>query len=228
MFILTVIGIGLAILGALILLKFPDRPGGKIAWGNAEVSSVGAGLPLIVLGVICLLIANRGPGTPGLTSTPTPTITPISQSSLTHSPTISLTPPTTTDPAQDCFAEFFQGVAKDRIATIEEGARAVEIIGPHQPRQGVIAVKLTENGQPIGGVKFFLYSNSPSNYLFKIDAVVDSMCQRVEGFSNASRGGDKHVLQNWDSLRMTLGTSSYELALGYSAGLGVNFDRVSE
>ena len=54
MLILLMVGLGLLIFGAFILLKFPHRPGGKIAIGSAEVSSVGAGLPLIFLGVLCV------------------------------------------------------------------------------------------------------------------------------------------------------------------------------
>lgn len=48
------------IFGALVLIKFPNRPGGKIAWGGIEISSVGAGLPLIFLGVVCIMISNTG------------------------------------------------------------------------------------------------------------------------------------------------------------------------
>jgi hypothetical protein len=48
--------LGLAIVvaafGALVLLRFPERPGGTIAWKGLNVSSKGAGLPLIVLGVV--------------------------------------------------------------------------------------------------------------------------------------------------------------------------------
>src|SRR5206468_4767386 len=47
------VGIGLALVafGALILLRFPDRPGGRLRLAGMEVSSVGAGLPLVALGV---------------------------------------------------------------------------------------------------------------------------------------------------------------------------------
>jgi hypothetical protein len=40
---LIAVGIAVAVFGALVLLRFPDRPGGKIAWQGLEVSSVGAG-----------------------------------------------------------------------------------------------------------------------------------------------------------------------------------------
>src|SRR4029453_11124988 len=58
--ILLVVGVGVVALGALVLLLFPDRPGGKIAWQGVEVSSLGAGLPLIVVGIAAIAIASSG------------------------------------------------------------------------------------------------------------------------------------------------------------------------
>jgi hypothetical protein len=55
--ILTATGALLAVFGAVVLIKFPDRPGGRIAWRGLEISSTGAGLPMIVIGVGCLLLA---------------------------------------------------------------------------------------------------------------------------------------------------------------------------
>lgn len=58
--ILLVVGVGVVALGALVLLLFPDRPGGKIAWQGVEVSSIGAGLPLIVVGLAAIAIWSGG------------------------------------------------------------------------------------------------------------------------------------------------------------------------
>jgi hypothetical protein len=55
--ILTAAGVVLAVFGAVVLIKFPDRPGGRIAWRELEISSAGAGLPMIVIGVGCLVLA---------------------------------------------------------------------------------------------------------------------------------------------------------------------------
>lgn len=57
MYVLLVIGIVLVIFGALVLVKFPDKAGGKITWLGVEISSTGAGLPLIVLGVVTMTLA---------------------------------------------------------------------------------------------------------------------------------------------------------------------------
>jgi hypothetical protein len=63
--VLLIAGIALVVFGAFVLLKFPDRPGGEIAWHGITVKSVGGGLPLVVLGVAAIAIASfRGPGTP--------------------------------------------------------------------------------------------------------------------------------------------------------------------
>ena len=59
--VLIVTGAATAAFGAVVLVKFPDRPGGRIAWRGLEVSSAGAGLPMIVIGIGCVLLgALRG------------------------------------------------------------------------------------------------------------------------------------------------------------------------
>ncbi len=60
MTILVIVGVAIVVLGAFILLLFPDRPGGRIAWQGAEVSSIGAGLPLIVVGIAAIAIGGNG------------------------------------------------------------------------------------------------------------------------------------------------------------------------
>jgi hypothetical protein len=62
MVVLVVVGVALVVFGALVLLRFPDRPGGRLAWHGVEVSSVGAGLPLIVLGVVAIVVGATGIG----------------------------------------------------------------------------------------------------------------------------------------------------------------------
>jgi hypothetical protein len=58
---LAVVGVGVVVLGAVVLLLLPDRPGGTIGWGGMQVKSKGAGLPLIVVGLVAVGFAlNRG------------------------------------------------------------------------------------------------------------------------------------------------------------------------
>ena len=42
---LLVLGLALVAFGALVLLRFPDRPGGEVRLMGLRVSSIGAGLP---------------------------------------------------------------------------------------------------------------------------------------------------------------------------------------
>ncbi len=56
--------------------------------------------------------------------------------------------------------------------------------------------------------------------------MVDRGCRETQQYFNADRGGDKHVLQNWDTLQMRLGDKEYALRLGYDGGIvGVNYFR---
>ena len=48
----------------------------------------------------------------------------------------------------------------------------------------------------------------PANTLFKIESIVDAHCERIEDYSNVHRGGDKSAVQNWDTLRMRLASST--------------------
>lgn len=42
----------------MVLVRFPDRPGGNVRLTGIQVSSVGAGLPLIVIGVVLIAVAT--------------------------------------------------------------------------------------------------------------------------------------------------------------------------
>jgi hypothetical protein len=62
---LALLGVALVVFGSLVLLKWPDRPGGKIEFKGLIVDSKGAGLPIIALGVIAVAtsaIAVAGSG----------------------------------------------------------------------------------------------------------------------------------------------------------------------
>ena len=124
-----------------------------------------------------------------------------------------------------CFEQYFSRLPGDRIAILEAGVKDFQIIGPHQSKEQIIAIHLQENRQPIGGLKFHFYSN---NTIFKIESVVGSKCQPVEEYANATRGGDKHILQNWDELQLRLGNAAYTLSIAYGAGMiDADFARTS-
>lgn len=62
---LAVVGVGVVILGAFILLVLPERPGGTVGWGDFQVKSTGAGLPLIVVGIVAIGFAIARGGSDG-------------------------------------------------------------------------------------------------------------------------------------------------------------------
>ncbi len=79
MYVLLAIGIVLVLFGALVLVKFPNKAGGKVTFLGVEISSAGAGLPLVVLGVVTMTLAaslsnNGSPSPPRLGVQTQPTI----------------------------------------------------------------------------------------------------------------------------------------------------------
>lgn len=64
---LTVLGFLLVVVGVLVLVRYSKAPGGTVKFLGLEVSSGGAGLPLIALGIGCVLVAAnvKAPGRPG-------------------------------------------------------------------------------------------------------------------------------------------------------------------
>jgi hypothetical protein len=213
--VLLIAGIALVVFGAFVLLRFPDRPGGAIKWQGMEVSSVGGGLPLIVLGVAAIAIASvRGPGTP---TGPTGPGEPVRKDPGAAEPS--------TAASTECLDRYFMGILKDRVATLEEGAQDVDVIRPDQPKEGTVGIRLDALGSPIGALRFQFFPGSGD--VFKIETVVDAQCRETQEFSNVSRASDKRTLQNYDTLRIQLGGRLYELRFGGGAEIRLNFIRVN-
>jgi hypothetical protein len=85
------IGVGVVVLvfGALVLLRFPDKPGGKISIAGLHVSSAGAGLPVMVLGAGLIVLGGlkQSPETStGTRESPSPTAGASSVSSAPAGP----------------------------------------------------------------------------------------------------------------------------------------------
>ena len=212
MSIAATVGIALVIFGAIVLIVLPKRPGAKIAWHGFEVSSTGAGLPLIFLGLVSVLTTTG--------SVPLPI----------QLPGVSVPGRIGEGGAQGklgvlsaCFAQALGAIPVDRVSQMEAGANDVSLIGPQQSKQEQFAVQLTDGGRPVGLVVlgFFL-----GNELFKVEQAIDQDC-RLASHQNASRGGDPDALQNWDSLRIELGGRVYELRPGFAGGqIEASFARI--
>ncbi|MDQ6949980.1 MAG: hypothetical protein M3256_27990, partial [Actinomycetota bacterium] len=87
MTILLIAGVGVMVLGAVVLLIFPDRPGGTINIGSiGNVSSTGAGLPIIALGLATIVYASLHPS-PGA-GPRQPTVTTMSSTTVIAGTTI--------------------------------------------------------------------------------------------------------------------------------------------
>lgn len=199
--ILLLLGAALVGFGALVLLKFPDRPGGKLAWRGFEVNSAGAGLPLIVLGVVTTVIAGS-----------------VQLSGKQHeSSAVSGVAPGT--------ELVSPGVSADRIVTLEDGTYNRDIVQVDQAKDRPIGIKFTQDGRPLGALTLQPF---PQDDLFKVRDVVDAQNHPVVEYSNASRGGAKNVLQNWDNLHIRFGKRLYLLQVGGFDTIRVNFEQVVE
>lgn len=130
---LALLGAALVVFGAVVLLLFPDRPGGNIGFRGLNVSSTGAGLPLIVLGVALVVTAVA---LPNLTSRGDPVTGDVA--------TGDVAPPNglgfDSVPASDCTTKFFAEnppVPTTRIRPLELGARTRHVLGPGNAEQRV-------------------------------------------------------------------------------------------
>jgi hypothetical protein len=125
----------------------------------------------------------------------------------------------------DCLQRHFRSLPKDRVSTIEAGTKAYQVIAPQQSKEESIILIFKENRRAIGAVTFQFYSDG--NF-FKIESVIDSDCHPVHAYSNATRNGDKNVLQNWDDLQVRLGGLDYLLHFDYAEGrIAVDFIRIA-
>lgn len=205
MSITLIVGGLLVIFGLLVLVKFPDRPGGKVALGKFEVSSTGAGLPLVALGVLCLLFGAGGvsggiwPFPGGATPMPE-------------------------GQAFDC-ARVARGEAERDAATgnVEVGASELRV----RPRAGsppTFLLRLSDDGRFAGLVALAVQSPESTPF-FKVRAAFDRDCRETADYENATRpGADPSVIQNWHTLRLRMNGATYETRLGYAAGaLEVNY-----
>jgi hypothetical protein len=198
------LGIGLALVafGALVLLRFPDRPGGRLRFGGMEVSSVGAGLPLVALGV-----AAVAAGVLHQPATPTDTggsAGGTGGGSGAHPPEPGV--------VSECMAMFLAAdpaVARERQRQVNEGLEDVDVLGPNEPKQAEFALVLAD-GDPVGVVKM---SYDTATERFRFDAMIDRECQPMEWAAPGIPGGNPRRVANHSTLRLKTGTIVYLLEL---------------
>jgi hypothetical protein len=196
--ILLVVGVGVVVLGALVLLLFPDRPGGKIAWQGVEVNSIGAGLPLIVVGLAAIAIWSGG------------VIRGDGEDSGDQ-----------TIAALRCPDDLRKSAPAQRIATVESGVNAQIVAGPSVAKTEPLGLRLTDGGKTVGAmtVRFL-----PASGMFKVQSFVDANCHVGQVQSLAVPGqGSLPEIPNWADVRIVLVGRSYRFNLGAGDEIRVNF-----
>jgi hypothetical protein len=84
---LLVVGVGLIGTGIYVLLKRPYLPGGKLNFRGIQVDSAGAGLPLVMLGVVALLVTNVAGSDPPTNAASKQSATATVTTTVTSTPT---------------------------------------------------------------------------------------------------------------------------------------------
>jgi hypothetical protein len=207
---LVIIGIALVVFGGFVLLRFPDRPGGTIAWHGFGVSSVGAGLPLIVLGVGAIaaggiLYEDDGSGSP--TRTGAGTTRPIAGNG-------------------NCLTSLLADIAPERKATLPAPTINRTVIGPSETKRGMIGLRLTDRGHAVGAIRL---SYDPDAMIFMIDTLVDAACEPIAPAAYTSLAGDvdgrRNTLIQYDDVKIAFGARAYVLQVGGGADIRFSFSR---
>jgi hypothetical protein len=200
MTVLLVVGVGVVVLGALILLLFPDRPGGRIAWQGIEVSSIGAGLPLIVVGIVAIGLSGGGVvgggGGDGTSGT--------GQKSA----------------KLKCPDDLEASLPPERIANVEVGADGQIVVGPAASKTPSFGLRFTDGGDTVGAItaRFF-----PASNVFKIQTVVDADCRAGKIVSLEGGGVIPDTIPNYRNVRIDFMGRSYLLNLGGGSDIRLNF-----
>jgi hypothetical protein len=206
---LLVLGGALVLFGAVVLLRYSDRPGASIRWQGVELSSSGAGLPLIALGVGCIVFAVVR-GRPAAAPHATPA------TSATGTVPLSAAAGDTSDCGK------FRALPAERVDTVEVGMRDLDLIAPPEPLGPPFGIVLTDGGAPVGAIRLRRFAGtSAATDLYRIEAVVDAACRPVRELRNTSRGGDPRELLNWDTVRLRLDGRDYDLRIGGEGSIGV-------
>jgi hypothetical protein len=214
-----IVGIALIVFGAVVLVVLPKRPGAKIGWHGAEISSAGAGLPLIFLGLVAVLANSAS----GAVPVQLPGVLAGVGSPLQTGQTGGLAVEGRARTLSACFGEVLAAIPADRVWQLEAGVEGVELVGPHQSKQDSFAVQLTDGGRPVGLVVLRLFL---AGEVFRVEHAMEHEC-RPASHQNVSRGGDPDTMQNWDSLRLELSERFYELRPGLGDGrIYASFTRV--
>ena len=231
---LIIVGVALLVFGAVVLIRFADRPGATIRWLGLEISSKGAGLPLIALGVLCMVLAVGGIDVPFGAGNENGD-EPATAANSTHADTQgSSATPVGEDArrippqgiSRECLDEVAGTVSDERVREVEAGMSDLELFHSAEPKEAPFVLVLAENGTAVGALRIRPYLGPSAGFaLFKVESAVDAACRDVDRLVNVSRGGDPRALQNWDTVRIQFGEREYDLRIGGEGEIGVGYFR---
>jgi hypothetical protein len=204
--ILVIVGVAIVVLGAFILLLFPDRPGGKVGWQGAEVSSLGAGLPLIVVGIAAIAIGGNGViggGDDG------GTLDGEGGSGGSGAGTgIGLECP---------------DLPQARVVDVPQGAHELTVAGPVESKTEPFSLRFIDDNHTVG----VLTARKLPSDVFQVQSFVDADCptSKIEGEPGAAA---LDAITNWRNVTIPeLMGRSYVLNLGFTGtDILVNFEEV--
>jgi hypothetical protein len=198
---LAALGVAVVALGALVLLRFPQRPGGHLRLLGLEVSSIGAGLPLIALGALLVVVAvaqqredgqptgDSGGGGGGQVAGPPPADAPV------------------------CVAGFFKSrptVSAARRRSLPAGAEDVKVLAPEEPTREEFGLVLTDGGEVVGAAKLTYDGDAKQS---GVHAFVDARCKPVRWSASDVPGQDPSRVGQFSHLHVALGGREYDLEL---------------
>jgi hypothetical protein len=220
---LVTIGALLILFGGLVLVKFPERPGGQIEFHGVMLDSRGAGLPLIVLGLAAVVIAalagpsqseptaaTQSAGSTGqqevTTAPPTTTAAETTTAETTTTTTTAAAGSTVPSPAASCIGEHLDkepAVSEHLWTRLPEGQTA-QLMGGSSA-----AVILMRNTEITGAVRL-QYRPIGDPALTVID-VVDGSCRLGAASVREVRNGF--------AVTVTLPDRQYQLGIDYGSDL---------
>jgi hypothetical protein len=199
---LGVLGFALVALGTLVLLRFPDRPGGEVRLLGLQVSSIGAGLPLVALGVLVAVVAATNTGGDRTSDS--------TQTSSGGGGGVAGPPPDNT-PA--CFAQFFEmapTVSLQRQRTVPTGLDDVEVLTPEESKREELGLVLTDNRAVLGAAKM---NYDETALQFRVHGIVDAGCKPAVWTASDTPGASPPSVGQFSHLRVTFGSKKYDIEL---------------
>jgi hypothetical protein len=202
---LLLLGLVIVAFGALVLLRFPDSPGGELRLLGLRVRSVGAGLPLIALGVAVAIVAVSSRGEDGATSADSGDSSGSGGGGVVSGP-----PP---DDAPRCLAGWFAAapnVSLQRQRTLPAGIDDVKVLVAEESKHEEFAVVPTADSKVLGAVKM---SYDTATRRFRIDGMVDAACRSLAWTASDVPGASPASVGEVSHLRARFGAATYELEL---------------